>query len=322
MNRREMISLLGGAATWPIAARAQQLRRVGVLMDSGTTDPTFLAAFVQALRKLGWIDGQNLRLDIRWYEGDQQRARAFAAELAAIAPDVILTAGTPTLTALRQEIRTLPIVFLQVSDPVAQGLVTSLAQPGGDITGFTAFEFSMGAKWLDLLKQMSPSLARVAIVFNPQQPQSGFWFSSVEAAGLSLGVEVMAAPVRDTAEIERSIGRLASAPNSGLIAPPDGFVDSHSRLVADLATRHRLPSISAREDYLTNGGLMYYGYVRSEQFRQAAVYIDHILKGAKPGDLPIQAPTKFELKINLTAAKALGIEVPLSLLLRADELVE
>jgi ABC-type uncharacterized transport system substrate-binding protein len=323
VKRREFITLLGGAAAaWPLVARAQQFRRVGVLVSTGTTDPSYLAAFVQALRKLGWVDGQNLRLDIRWYETDPKRARAFATELVAIDPDVILTAGTSSLTILQSTTHTIPIVFLQVSDPVAQGFITSLAQPGGNITGFTAFEFGMGGKWLDLLKPISPDLARVAVLFHPQSPQSKLWVSSVEAAGASVGVEVMAAPVRDAAEVERSIGRLASQPNGGLIFPTDGFLTLNSKLVVDLAIRHRLPSISAIDLHLTNGALMYYGYVRPDQYRQAAVYVDRILRGAKPGDLPIQAPTKFELMINLKAAKALGIEVPMGLMLRADELVE
>jgi putative tryptophan/tyrosine transport system substrate-binding protein len=322
MKRREFITLLGGAAAWPIPASAQQFRRVGVLVNSGATDPSYVAAFVQALRKLGWIDGQNLRLDIRWFEGDPGRGQAFATELVAIAPDLILTASTANLAALQRATRIIPIVFLQVSDPVAQGFVTSLARPGGNITGFTAFEFSMGPKWLDLLKQMAPGLARAAVMFNPEVPQSKFWLSAVETAGPSLGVEVMAAPVHDTGEIERAMENLASAPNSGLIVTTDDFVYLHNKLVAELALRHRLPSIYALSGYLEYGGLMYYGYVHTEQFRQAAVYVDRILKGANPRDLPIQAPAKFELMINLKAAKELGIEVPIGLMLRADELVE
>jgi putative tryptophan/tyrosine transport system substrate-binding protein len=323
MKRRKFITLLGGAAAmWPLAVRAQQFRRIGVLVSTGTTDPSYLAAFVQALRKFGWVDGQNLRLDIRWHENDPARARAFATELVAIDPDVILTAATSNLAILHGSTRTIPIVFLQVSDPVAQGFITSLARPGGNITGFTAFESAMGGKWLDLLKQISPDLARVAVLFHPQSPQSKLWVSSVETAGASVGIEVMAAPVRDAAEVERSIERLASRPNGGLIFPTDGFLTLNSKLVVDLAMRHRLPSVSAIDLHLTNGALMYYGYVRLEQYRQAAVYVDRILRGAKPGDLPIQAPTRFELMINLKTAKALGIEVPMGLMLRADELVE
>src|SRR5262245_48523553 len=322
-TRREFITLLGGAAAgWPLAAQAQQFRRIGVLVSTGTTDPSYLAAFVQALRKLGWIDGQNLRLDIRWHENDPARARAFATELVAIEPDVILTAASSNLAILHGSTRTIPVVFLQVSDPVVQGFITSLARPGGNITGFTAFESAMGGKWLDLLKQISPDLARVAVLFHPQSPQSKLWVSSVETAGASVGVEVMAASVSDAAEVERSIERLASRPNAGLVLPTDGFLTLNSKLIVDLATRHRLPSVSAIDLHLTNGALMYYGYVRAEQYRQAAVYVDRILRGAKPGDLPIQAPTKFELMINLKAAKALGIEVPMGLMLRADELVE
>jgi putative ABC transport system substrate-binding protein len=321
IRRRDFITLLGSAAVWPLAARAQQFRRVGVLVDSGATDPADVAVFVQALRKLGWFDGQNLRLDIRWHN-DPERGRAFVTELTAIAPDVILTSTTANLTALQRATRTIPIVFLQVSDPVVQGLVANLAHPGGNITGFTAFEFSMGPKWLDLLKQMVPGLARVAVMFSPQTPQSKFWLSAVEAVGPSLGVEVIAAPIRDADEIERAIESLARAPNSGLIVPTDGLLGLHAKLVAELATRHRLPAIYNSADYLMYGGLMYYGYVRTDQFRQAAVYVDRILKGTNPGDLPIQAPARFELMINLKTAKALGIEVPIGLMLRADELVE
>jgi putative ABC transport system substrate-binding protein len=325
MRRRDFIALTGAATPallWPLAVHAQQSRRVGALLDTATTDPKYLAVFVEALRKLGWIDGQNLRLDIRWYELDPERAKSFAAELVAIAPDVILTAATPNLVVLQRATRTIPILFLQVSDPIAQGFVPSLAHPGGNITGFTAFEFSMGGKWLDLLKQMAPDLARVAVLFHPDTPQSKLWLSAVESAGPIVGVEVMAAPVRDTGEIERAVADFASKSNGGLICPTDGFLNLHGRLIADLATRHRLPAIAAADRYVASGGLMYYGYVRTDQYRQAAVYADRILKGAKPGELPIQAPTKFELVINLKAAKALGIEIPMGLMLRADELLD
>jgi len=327
IRRREFIMLAGGAAAWPLAAGAQSgsVRRIGVLMNAAATDTDAqarVAAFVQGLRALGWVEGQNLRIDVRWNAGEAELARTYAAQLIGLMPDVILAASTTNLTVVRQATSTVPVVFVQVSDPVAQGIVPTLARPGGNITGFTSFEYSMGGKWLDLLKQMSPSLARVAIMFNPQHPQSAFWSSSLEAAGPSLGVAVMAAPVNDTAEIERSIGRLASAPNSGLVVPTDAFLGLHSKLIVESAARHGLPSIYATADYLAHGGLMYYGYDFAGQFRQAAVYVDRILKGANPGDLPIQAPTKFELKINLKAAKALGIEVPIGLMLRADELVE
>jgi putative ABC transport system substrate-binding protein len=326
MRRRDFIALTGATLApivlWSLAAHAQQTRRVGALLDSGPTDPKYLAVFVEALRKLGWIDGQNLRFDIRWHENNPDRGRSFAAELAALTPDVILTASTANLVAMQHATKTVPIVFLQVSDPVAQGLVTSLAQPGGNMTGFTAFEFSMGGKWLDLLKQMAPGLARVALMFHPDTPQAKLWLGAVESAGPLIGVNVIAMPVRDTGEIERGISRFASESNGGLIQPTDGFLNLNNRLIADLATRHRLPSISASELYVASGGLMYYGYVRSDQFRQAAVYVDRILRGVKPGDLPIQAPTKFELMVSLKAAKAIGIEVPIGLMLRADELVD
>ena len=313
MRRREFVALFGGAAAaWPLAARAQQFRRVGVLVSTGTTDPAYLAAFVQTLRKFN-PEGLTAKICAWTFAGmktDPERARAFAIELVAIDPDVILTAGTSSLGILQEATHTIPIVFLQVSDPIAQRFTTSLAQPGGNITGFTAFEFGMGGKWLDLLKQILPDLARVAILFHPQEPQSKLWVSSVEAAGPSVGVEVVAAPVRDAAEVGDSIGRLASQSNGGLIFPTDGFLTLNSKLIVDLATRHRLPSISAIDLHLTNGALMYYGYVRPDVYRQAAVYVDRILRGAKPGELPIQAPTKFELRIIFKAAKALGIRRP------------
>jgi putative tryptophan/tyrosine transport system substrate-binding protein len=325
IGRRDFITLLGGAAAWPVAARAQQadpMRRIGVLMNSAGTERSYVVEFVEALRKLGWIDGQNFHIEQRWHDNDVERARVYAVELVALAPDVILTATTSSLTAMQRATRTIPIVFLQVSDPVAQGFVTNLAKPGGNITGFTAFEFSMGGKWLDLLKQIAPSLARVAFLFNPETPQSQFFLSSVEAAGPLLGVEIVAAPVHDATEIERAIDRISGQPNGGLIVPTDDFIGLHKTLVAELASRHRLPSIYSTPDYFRSGGLMYYGYVRAEQFRQEAVYVDRILKGANPGDLPIQAPTKFELTINLKTAKLLEIEVPMGLMLRADDLVE
>ena len=326
MKRREFITLLGGAAAWPLAARAQQavMPVVGFVYPGVPELSTgIVAAFRKGLNEAGFIEGRNVTVEFRFAYNDNARLPELAADLAQRRVAVIATPGsTPSALAAKAATATIPIVFLQVSDPVAQGFVANLAQPGGNITGFTAFEFSMGPKWLDLLKQMVPSLARVAVMFSPDTPQSKFWVNAVEAAGPPLGVEVVAAPVHDAGEIERAIERLASAPNSGLIVPTDNLLTLHSKLIADLTTRHRVPAIYNSLEYLMNGGLMYYGYVRTDQFRQAAVYVDRILKGATPGDLPIQAPAKFELMINLATAKALGIEVPLGLMLRVDELVE
>jgi putative tryptophan/tyrosine transport system substrate-binding protein len=330
MRRREFITLLGGTvAAWPLAAHSQQpgsVRRVGVLMNSNETNPEFnayLAAFVQGLRNLGWIDGQNLRLDLRWVGGDADRARISATELLRLSPDVILSSSTINLTALLRQAPTMPIVFVQVSDPVAQGFISNLARPEGNITGFSSYEFSIGGKWVDLLKQMAPSLVRVSLMFNPDtSPQSKFFLSSVEAVRSSLGVEVIAAPVHNTADIERAIETLSRQPNGGLILTTDSFLQLHSKLIVDQTARHRVPAIYNERNFTAIGGLMSYGIDYDSIFRQAAIYIDRILKGVKPVGLPVQGPTKFTLIINVTAAKALGIEVPTSLLLRADEYIE
>jgi putative ABC transport system substrate-binding protein len=330
MKRREFITLFGGAAVaWPLTARAQQpdrVRRIGVLMN-GVADrpegPNFLPSFLQALRKLGWTDGQNVRIDTRWSAGNAELARTFAAELAALAPDVILSASTTNLVAMQQATRTIPIVFVQVSDPVAQGFVPNLAHPGGNLTGFTSFEAPFGGKWLDLLKQFAPGIVRVAIIFNPDtSPQSKLFMSSIEAVAPSLGVEAIATPVHETADIEAVIDRFSRQPNGGLIFPSDSFTLMRNEAIVELAARYRLPSVYALAGYVKNGGLMSYGPDFVDQYRQAAFYVDRILKGGKPGDLPVQEPTKFSLIINTKAAKALNIEIPLSLLIRADEVIE
>jgi putative ABC transport system substrate-binding protein len=330
MQRREFITLIGGAAAaWPLVARAQQpgpMRRIGVLMN-GVADhpegPNYLPTFLQALLKLGWTDGQNIRIDYRWSAGDAERARTYATELVALAPDVILSASTTNLIALQQATRTIPIVFIQVSDPVAQGFIPNLAHPGGNLTGFTAFEFLTGGKWLDLLKQITPGIVRVAVVFNPDtSPQSKLFMNSIEAAAPSLGVEAIATPVHETADIEAAMDRFSRQPNGGLIFPTDSFTVMRSEGIVKLATRYRLPSVYALAGFVRNGGLMSYGPDYVDQYRQAAFYVDRILKGGKPGDMPVQEPTKFSLIINVKAAKALDIEVPLGLLIRADEVIE
>ena len=330
MRRREFITLLGGAAAvLPIGARAQQserMRRVGVLMSGNEVTPeqqARVAAFRTGLQKLGWTDGANVQLHVRWDEGNIDKQEASAAELVRLLPDVILTATTGNLASVLKSTRTIPVVFVQVSDPLAQGFVQSLAQPGGNITGFSAFEFSIGGKWLDLLKQMSPGLAAVAVLMSPEtDPQSKFWLRSVEAAAPSLGVEVMALHLHTTSDLESAMERLSRRPDVGLVWPTGTFVTTHAKRVVDLATRYRLPAIYPSGNFVTSGGLMYYGYDQREIFRQASFYVDRILKGGNPGDLPIQSPTKFVFHINLTAAKALGIEVPVGLMLRADELIE
>jgi putative ABC transport system substrate-binding protein len=331
IGRRAFITLLGGAAAWPLAARAQQpggARRVGVLMGAAATDPvrqSDLAAFVQELRKSGWTEGQNFRIDVRWNAGDAGLAKTYAAQLIGLMPDVILAATTTNLTVIRQATSTVPTVFVQVSDPVAQGFVANLTHPGGNVTGFSDNEFSIGGKWLDMLKQAAPGLARVAVMFNPDiSPQAQFYLRAIEAAAPSLGVQAIALPIRATAEIEPALASFARQPNGALILPPDTFLGLHLALIADLAARHRLPSISAREDFPKSGGLMYYGNEvnLADQFRQAATYVDRILKGAKPGDLPVQLRDKFALSINLKTAKTLGLTLPSGLLAIVDEVIE
>jgi putative ABC transport system substrate-binding protein len=328
IKRRDFITLLGGAVAWPLAARAQQMRRVGVLMNAAATDAipvSYVVAFVRALAQLGWSEGQNLRVDVRWNAGDASLARIYAAQLIGLQPDVILSASTTNLMILRQATNTIPIVFVQVSDPVAQGFVASVTKPGGNLTGFSMYEFSVAGKWLDLLKEIAPGLARVAVMSNPDtSPQSKFFMRSVEAAAPSLGVQAVAVPVRSTGEIETALQEFARQPNGGLIMPTDSFSFLRSKLIAELAQRHRLPSISAYVNFAKDGGLMDYGANVNlpEQFRQAASYVDRILKGEKPGDLPVQRADKYTLVLNLKTAKALGLTVPLPLLGLADEVIE
>jgi ABC-type uncharacterized transport system substrate-binding protein len=311
MKRRTFISLLGSAAAWPLAARAQpgeQMRRIGVLMNGNESDPVFRAyvvAFVQTLQRLGWREGQNLRTDLRWASADPQRIGSYAAELVGMIPDVILCSGSANLAALLRTTRSIKVVFVLVSDPVAQGFVSNLAHPGGNITGFSAFEPSMAGKWLDLLKQASPGLTRVAIVFNPDtSPQSKLFVPAIEASAASLAVEVVATPVHATGDFEPLIARLSQRPNSGLIFPADQFLATQGDLILELVARYRLPAVYASENFARNG-LIYYG-----------------TEGANPGDLPVQQPTKFPLIVNLGAARALGIELPTGLLLSADEVIE
>jgi putative ABC transport system substrate-binding protein len=330
MQRREFIILLGGAAAmWPLAVRAQQperMRRVGMLINSVATDSlskSYVAAFIQALHNLGWVDGQNVRIDVRWNGGDANRARAYAAELVGLAPDAILSASTTNLKALQQATQSVPIVFVLVSDPVAQGIVPNLTRPGGNVTGLTNFEFLIGGKWVELLKQIAPELTRVAVMSNPDtSPQTIYFLRAIEAAAKTLGVQVVATPVRATVDIEPVMKSFARQPNGGLILPTDSFTNLRHKLVFDLASHYGLPTISGDEN--NDGVLMYYGSKAGlvDQFQQAAGYVDRILKGEKPADLPVPLTTSFTLSINLKTAKELGLTVPPSVLARADEVIE
>jgi putative tryptophan/tyrosine transport system substrate-binding protein len=333
MRRREFIAGLASAAAWPLVARAQQperMRRIGVLMSGVATNSrlqSYLTAFVEALRQLGWNEGQNARIDVRWSAGDADLARTYAAQLIGLTPDVILSISTTNLNVIREATSTLPIVFVAVTDPVVQGFVASMARPGGNLTGFTPFEFSIGGKWLDLLKQVAPDLARVAVMYNPEtSPQSKFFMPAITTAARSLGVEATAAEVQKTGDIEPAIASLARQPNGGLILPTDTFTDLRNPLIVELALRHHLPTIRGQSgDFVRGGGLMYYGVTTAttaEQMRQAGGYVDRILRGTKPGDLPIQRATKFDLFINLKTAKALGLTVPETLLATADEVIQ
>jgi putative ABC transport system substrate-binding protein len=328
MRRREFIALLGGAAVWPLAARAQkpeQVRRIGLLQGIGgdnTAAQSSLAAFTQRLQELGWTEGRNLHIDYYWAAGDLSRMRAAAIELVRAQPDVIITTGSAGLTAALQATRAIPIVFANVADPVGQGFVASLARPGGNTTGFTNFEFALGGKWLQTLKDMTPRAAQVAVIVNPDNPNASFFLRSVDTVAPSFGVETLATPVRNKAEIEGAISTLASRSIGGLIVLPDALAIVHSQLIVGLAARYRLPVVYPFRDFVVDGGLVSYGMNLSENYRRAADYVDRILRGANPADLPVQAPTKFELVINLKTAKVLGIDVPLHLQQLADEVIE
>jgi putative tryptophan/tyrosine transport system substrate-binding protein len=329
MRRRDFITLLGGAAaTWPLAARAQQpeaMRRIGVLMNRGPDDAegqTFVAAFQQAMQQLGWSDGRNMRIDVRWGANDVERDRKFAAELVALAPDVILVSGTLSAAALQNVTRTLPIVFAQIADPVGAGLVDTLARPGGNTTGFMNFEYSLSGKWLELLKEIVPSLKRAAVLRDSGTPAGIGQFSAIQGAAQSLGVEVSPVSIRDAGEIERAVAALARSANAGLVVTASASASVQHDLIVTLAARYKLPAVYSDRFNVTGGGLVSYGPDRVEQFRRAASYVDRILKGEKPVDLPVQAPTKYELVINLKTAKALNLAIPASVLGRADEVIE
>jgi putative tryptophan/tyrosine transport system substrate-binding protein len=329
MRRREFITLVGGAAAaWPLAARAQQgerIRRIGVLLPAAADDSliqTFVGAFLQALAVLGWTIGRNVRIETRWAGANAAEIRRHAAELAALAPDVILAYGASTVGALLQATRTVPIVFPVVVDPVAAGFVDSLARPGGNVTGFMMFEYSMGGKWLELLKQIAPGLTKAAVLRDSTQGGGTSVFAAIQAVAPSLGVEVNPVNMRDTGEIERAVAAFARSPNGGLILPGSAAATFHRDLIIALAARHKLPAVYYERFFATAGGLISYGPDQIDQFRRAAGYVDRILKGEKPGDLPVQAPTKYEMVLNLKTAKALGLTIPPSLLATADEVIE
>jgi putative ABC transport system substrate-binding protein len=329
MRRRAFITLLGGAAAaWPLAARAQQaerMRRIGILLNAAADDPqfqTWVGAFLQALALLGWTIGRNVRIDTRWAGANAAEVRRHAAELAALAPDVILAHGGSTVGPLLQATRTVPIVFPVAGDPVGAGLVDSLARPGGNATGFMDFEFSLGGKWLELLKQIAPSVTRAAVLRDPSQGSGTSQFAAIQTAAPSLRVEVTPVGLRDTGEIERAVSAFARSPNGGLIVTAGAATVLHSNLIVTLAARHKLPAVYTERSFIAAGGLISYGPDFVDQYRRAAGYVDRILKGEKPADLPVQAPTKYELVINLKTAKALGLEVSPMLLARADEVIE
>jgi putative ABC transport system substrate-binding protein len=327
MKRRQFITLVGGTAVWPFAAHAQQIkgmRRIGMLMPLAANDPegqVRVAAFLQGLQELGWSVGRNVIVDIRW-STDSAEARKYATELIALAPDVILANSSLAVASLVQSTRTIPIVFTTVADPVGAGFVDSLARPGGNITGFILFEYSISAKWLQLLKEIVPGVTRAAVLRDPSIAVGPAQFAVMQAIAPSLGVELRPFDVRDEGEIERAIALFAQSPDSGLIVTGSPRAAYHRGLIIALAAQHRLPAVYPLRTYAIDGGLICYGPDTVDQFRRAASYVDRILKGEKPADLPVQAPTKFELVINLKTAEALGLNVPATLASRADEVIE
>jgi putative tryptophan/tyrosine transport system substrate-binding protein len=328
MKRREFISLLGGAAAaWPLAARAQQgerMRRIGVLMHLSENDPEaqrLVATFREGLAQLGWTEGRNLRIDNRWSAGDIERIRRYAAELVALGPDVILAYGGSVVGPLQQVSSTVPIVFVEVIDPVGAGFVTSLARPGGNATGFSLFEFGISGKWLELLKQISTGITKVVVIRQPSSPGGGGQLGAIQAVAPSFGVEVTPVGLRDAGEIERAVA-VAHDTKGGLIVTVSPLATVHRDLIVSLAARYRVPAVYPLRYFAASGGLISYGPDRLEPYRRAPGYVDRILKGEKPADLPVQAPTKYELVINLKTARALGIDVPATLLARADEVIE
>jgi ABC-type uncharacterized transport system substrate-binding protein len=328
MRRRSFIALLGGAAAWPLTARAQQgerMRRIGVLIGTAETDPESqarIAAFKQGLQELGWVGGRNLQIDYRFGGADPDRTQAYAAELVGMMPEVILANSPQVLRALHQLTSTIPIVFALVVDPVGEGFVKNLAQPGGNITGFASFEYPLGGKWLEVLKEIAPSVQRLMVMNQPENVTGVGYLRALEGAASTAGVELIAAQVRDAVEIERAIDAIARESNAGLIVLPSPLALVHREIIVALAARHRLPAVYPFRYFVESGGLISYGIDTVEIFRRSASYVDRILNGTKPGEMPIQQPTKFELAINLKTAKALGLDVPWFLQQRADTVIE
>ena len=330
MNKREFIAILGGAAAWPLVARAQQpdrVWRIGVLMAHSESDPEFnayLTAFREGLQKLGWTEGRNIQIAARWGALDDAESRQQSAkELIALQPDLILTQNTPPTASMLQQTRTIPVIFVVVADPVGSRFVESLARPGGNATGFTVMEPTISGKWLELLKEIAPHVKRAGFLFNPATaPYVKYYLDPFNAAAASLGVEAIAAPVNDRSEIESVVAAQSRESNSGLLLIPDGFLNVHRAEIVLLAARYRLPTVYPWRFFAELGGLLSYGSEQRDMFRVAAAYVDRILRGEKPADLPVQAPTKYELVINLKTAQALGLAVPPSLLARADEVIE
>jgi putative tryptophan/tyrosine transport system substrate-binding protein len=327
MKRREFITLIGGAA-WPLAVQAQQpdrMRRIGVLIGTAESDPdgqNRLTALRNGMQELGWLDGQNVRIDVRWGTSDGL-TRDYAVEIVRFSPDVIVANGTPACFAFKQQTQTIPVVFAQVIDPVGQGLVQNLARPRGNLTGFTNYEFSIGGKWLQLLKEIAPRLIQVAVLFHPPTaPFAGSFLDLIEEAAHSLSVEMVTSPIHNEVGISDAIDVCARNPDSGLMVIPSIFMSARRKLIVELAAQSRVPALYPFRYFAASGGLMSYGIDDEDLFRRAASYVDRILKGERPGDLPVQQPTKFELVINLKAAKALGLDVPPTLLTRADAVIE
>jgi len=329
MRRREFITLVGSAAAWPLSGYAQQggqpPRRIGILLNASADEPqfkTWIEAFLQTLQQLGWTDGRNVKIDFRWAGIDAERVKRYAAELVALAPDVIVAHGTSTVRPLLQETHVVPIVFPVAADPVGGGLVDSLARPGGNVTGFMELEYGMAGKWLELLKQITPGVARVAVLRDPTQGSGAMQFAAIQALAPALGVEITPVGLRDSGDIERAVSAFAHSPNGGLIVTAGSATVRHSNLIIRLAAQHKLPAVYNERLFTTAGGLISYGPDFVDQYRHAAGYVDRILKGEKPADLPVQAPTKYELVINLKTAKALGLTVPQSLLASANDVIE
>jgi putative tryptophan/tyrosine transport system substrate-binding protein len=331
MRRRDFMKIIGSAAAgWPLAARAQQserTRRIGMLMAYADTDPEaqiFVRTFVEALAEIGWIEGRNLRTDLRWAAGDIERMHRLAQEMVAARPDLILANTSPVTAAFQRETRTIPIVFVIASDPVGDGFIASLAQPGGNITGFINLEGTAGGKWLELLKEAAPGITRAALMFNPDTAPGGgkYFLPSFEVAARTLRVEPIALPVRSEADIEAAIAALAREPGGGLVVPSDGFMRVHRGPLIASTARHKVPAVYALPILAVEGGLIAFGPYNADLFRRAAPYVDRILRGGNPGELPVQVPTKFELVVNLKTARALGLDIPPTILVRADNVIE